>query len=40
VSGPAFRMRPIDLPRIGRLTIDAATAISRRLGHVERRSAS
>jgi DNA-binding IclR family transcriptional regulator len=40
VSGPAFRMRPIDLPRIARLTIDAATAISRRLGHVERRSAS
>ena len=40
VSGPAFRMRPIDLPRIGRLTIDAATAVSRRLGHVERRSAS
>lgn len=40
VSGPAFRMRPIDLPRVARLTIDAATAISRRLGHVERRSAS
>jgi DNA-binding IclR family transcriptional regulator len=40
VSGPAFRMRPIDLPRIARLTIDAATAISRRLGHVERRPAS
>jgi DNA-binding IclR family transcriptional regulator len=40
VSGPAFRMRPIDLPRIARITIDAATAISRRLGYVERRSAS
>jgi IclR family acetate operon transcriptional repressor len=36
VSGPAFRMRPVDLPRIGRLTIEAAGAISRRLGHVER----
>ena len=36
VSGPAFRMRAVDLPRIGRLTIDAAAAISRRLGHVER----
>ena len=37
VSGPAFRMRPIDLPRLGRLTIEAATAVSRRLGYVERR---
>jgi DNA-binding IclR family transcriptional regulator len=37
VSGPAFRMRPVDLPRIGRLTIEAADAISRRLGHLERR---
>lgn len=37
VSGPAFRMRPVDLPRVGRLTIEAATAISRRLGYVERR---
>ncbi len=36
VSGPAFRMRPVDLPRIGRVTIEAAQAISRRLGHVER----
>ena len=38
VSGPAFRVRPVDLPRLGRLTIEAADAISRRLGHVERRS--
>jgi IclR family acetate operon transcriptional repressor len=36
VSGPAFRMRPVDLPRVGRLTMDAAAAISRRLGYVER----
>lgn len=36
VSGPAFRMRAVDLPRIGKLTVDAARAISRRLGHVER----
>jgi len=36
VSGPAFRMRGVDLPRIARLTVDAAGAISRRLGHVER----
>ena len=37
VSGPAFRMRPVDLPRVGRLTMEAAGAISRRLGYVERR---
>ncbi len=37
VSGPAFRMRPVDLPRMGHLTMEAATAISRRLGFVERR---
>jgi DNA-binding IclR family transcriptional regulator len=37
VSGPAFRMRPIDLPRIAALTIEAANAVSRRLGHLERR---
>ena len=36
VSGPAFRMHAIDLPRIARITIDAAVAISRRLGWVER----
>ena len=37
VSGPAFRMRPMDLPRVARLTMDAADAISRRMGYVERR---
>lgn len=37
VSGPAFRMRGLDLPRIGRATAEAAAIISRRLGHVERR---
>lgn len=36
VSGPAFRMRPVDLPRIARLTMEAAGAVSRRLGYVER----
>jgi DNA-binding IclR family transcriptional regulator len=36
VSGPAFRMRPVDLPRVGKLTAEAARAISRRLGYVER----
>jgi DNA-binding IclR family transcriptional regulator len=36
VSGPAFRVRPVDLPRLGRVTTEAADAISRRLGHVER----
>lgn len=36
VSGPAFRMRPVDLPRIARLTVDAANAVSRRLGYVDR----
>jgi DNA-binding IclR family transcriptional regulator len=40
VSGPAFRMRPMDLPRIARLTMEAAATISRRLGHVERRSST
>jgi IclR family acetate operon transcriptional repressor len=38
VSGPAFRMRPVDLPRIARRTMEAADAVSRRLGYVERRS--
>ena len=38
VSGPSVRMRSVDLPRIARLTIDAAAAISHRLGFVERRS--
>lgn len=36
VSGPAFRMRPLDLPRIARLTVEAANSVSRRLGYVER----
>jgi DNA-binding IclR family transcriptional regulator len=36
VSGPAFRMRAVDLPRIGKLTADAAHAVSRRLGYVDR----
>jgi DNA-binding IclR family transcriptional regulator len=38
VSGPSIRMRSVDLPRIARLTIDAAAAVSHRLGFVERRS--
>jgi DNA-binding IclR family transcriptional regulator len=37
VSGPAFRMRPVEFPRIARTTMDAAGAISRRIGYVERR---
>jgi IclR family transcriptional regulator, acetate operon repressor len=37
VAGPAFRMRPGELPRIARLAMDAAVAISRRMGHTERR---
>ena len=37
VSGPAFRMRSVDLPRIARLAVDAADAVSRRLGYVRRR---
>ena len=41
VSGPAFRMRPVDLPRVGRQTIECADAISRRLGYPgQRRSAA
>jgi DNA-binding IclR family transcriptional regulator len=36
VSGPAFRMRAVDLPRIGKLAADAAQAVSRRLGYVDR----
>jgi IclR family acetate operon transcriptional repressor len=36
VSGPAFRVRSVDLARLGRLTIDAAGAVSRRLGHAGR----
>ena len=37
VAGPAFRMRPADLPRIARTVVDATGTISRRLGYVERR---
>ena len=37
VAGPAFRMRPADLPRIARTVVDATGTISRRLGFVERR---
>lgn len=37
VSGPAFRLRRADVPRIARLVMDAAEAISRRMGYVERR---
>jgi len=37
VAGPAFRMRPGELPRIARLAMDAAAAISLRMGHTERR---
>jgi DNA-binding IclR family transcriptional regulator len=36
VSGPAFRMPPIDLPRLGALTAEAATAVSRQLGYQDR----
>jgi DNA-binding IclR family transcriptional regulator len=38
VSGPAFRMRPMDLPRMGRLVMESADAISRRMGYVARRT--
>lgn len=37
VSGPAFRMRPVDLPSIARLTIEAAAVASHRLGYTEQR---
>ncbi len=37
VAGPAFRMRPMELPRVARMAQDAASAISRRMGYVERR---
>ncbi len=37
VSGPAFRLRPVELPRVARLAMDAAGAISRRMGYAERR---
>jgi len=37
VSGPAFRMSEVDLPRIARLAVDAGNAVSQRLGYVQRR---
>ena len=38
VSGPAFRMAAVDLPRVGLLTVEAAAVrVSRQLGYVERR---
>ncbi len=37
VAGPAFRMRPVELPRIAQMAMDAAGAISARMGYVERR---
>jgi IclR family acetate operon transcriptional repressor len=37
VAGPSFRMRPVELPRIASVTVDAANAISRRIGYAERR---
>jgi len=36
VAGPAFRMRPGELPGIARITMDAAAAVSRRMGYAER----
>jgi IclR family acetate operon transcriptional repressor len=33
VAGPAFRMRSVELTRIGRLVVDAADSISRRMGY-------
>ncbi len=38
VSGPAFRMRSVDLPRVARLAVDAGTAVSQRLGYARRRT--
>lgn len=35
VAGPAFRMRAPDLPRIARMTMDAAAAISRQMGFAD-----
>jgi DNA-binding IclR family transcriptional regulator len=32
VEGPAFRMRPMELPGIARMTIEAAGFISRQMG--------
>jgi DNA-binding IclR family transcriptional regulator len=39
VSGPAFRLHAVDIPRIGVLTAEAAHAVSRQLGYLERGSA-
>ena len=39
VSGPAFRMHAVDIPRIGLLTAEAAQAVSRQLGYLDRGSA-
>ena len=36
VSGPAFRMHAVDLPRLGLLTAEAAQAVSRQLGFLDR----
>jgi len=36
VSGPAFRMHAVDIPRLGMLTAEAAAAVSRQLGYLER----
>jgi DNA-binding IclR family transcriptional regulator len=40
VSGPAFRMHAVDLPRIALATAEAADVISRQLGFGERRRPS
>jgi len=39
VSGPPFRMHAVDVPRMGLLTAEAAQAVSRQLGYLERGSA-
>jgi IclR family acetate operon transcriptional repressor len=36
VSGPAFRMHAVDVPRLGLLTAEAAQAVSRQLGYLDR----
>jgi IclR family transcriptional regulator, acetate operon repressor len=40
VSGPVFRMHAVDIPRLGVLTAEAARAVSRQLGYLERGSAT
>ncbi len=37
VGGPAFRMRPRELGKLGRMAMDAGAAISRRMGFVKGR---